>query len=54
MTEKGTVIHSAGSKCEPDCKGNQISCFKKENDHLQGQEGISFSALIGNTRQLDG
>lgn len=38
----------------PDCKGNQISCFKKENDHLQGQEGISSSPLIGNIRQLDG
>lgn len=40
MTEKGTVIHNAGSKCEPKLQGQSNLMLQKENDHLQGQEGI--------------
>ena len=33
MTEKGTVIHDAASKCEPRLQGQSNLMLQKENDH---------------------
>lgn len=53
MTEKGTVIHSAGSKCEPRLQGQSTLMLQERKWSFARSERNFLFSFKGNTRQLD-
>lgn len=53
MTEKGAVIHNAGSKCEPRLQGQSNLMLQQRKWSFARSERNFLFFLIGNTLKLD-